>query len=259
MCRNLCRNLFWASSAVLLLSLSSNAMGQAAANPASAQRAKPASLDADTNLAGWWKFDDPSGKTAVDSSKHGRNGTLEGGLSFDKDSVPGRTGKALKLDGKGGFVQVTGYKGVTGTRPRTVAAWIKTTGARGEVISWGLDDFGKMFIFSFIRGGIGVTPSGGYLYINARIHDNAWHHVAVVVQEAKLPNLHDDVSLYKDGVLQDIHDIGLLDLWPVDTGSELDLRIGRRFKGLMDEVRVYDRALSKDEIKTLFTLESGSK
>ncbi|MFH1715798.1 MAG: LamG-like jellyroll fold domain-containing protein, partial [Planctomycetota bacterium] len=75
-------------------------------------------------------------------------------------------------------------------------------------------------------------------------------------EEAELPNLHDDVKLYKDGNLAVIHDIGLLDLWPIETGDELDVRIGRQFKGLIDDVRIYDRALSEDEMKALFTLQS---
>ena len=235
--------------AIGLLVLEIAAVGQAA--PAPAEQPKTANLDTDTNLAGWWKFDDASGATAVDSSKRGRNGTLQGGLSFDKDSAPGRTGKALKFDGKEGFVQITGYKGVSGTAPRTLAAWIKTKTSKGEIVSWGVGDFGKMLIFGFIRGRTGVTPKGGYLYMNDPANDDAWHHVAVVVEEAKTPNLHDNVKLYRDGELAKIHDIGLLDLWPIDTGGEQDLRIGQKFNGLIDEVRLYDRALSEDEIKAL--------
>lgn len=250
------RNLFCVLSVVLLLGLAGNTLGQTATNPGPAERArergKPASLDADPHLVGWWKFDDPSGKTAVDSSKHGRKGTLEGGLSFENSSVAGRAGKALELDGKEGFVEVTGYKGVAGTQPRTVAAWIKTKGSRGEIIAWGADDFGKMWTFGFVRGRVGVTPSGGYLYINDRINDDRWHHVAAVVEKGDPPNLHDSVKLYVDGLPATIHDIGLLDLWPIDTGSEIDVRIGRRFGGSIDEVRIYDRALSDEEIKTLF-------
>jgi hypothetical protein len=252
------KSLFCVLSAALWVVPVGNGLGQTK-NPAALGEDKPVGLDADPHLVGWWKLDDVSGKTAADACPRGHQGTLEGGLSFDESSVPGRVGKALKLDGKAGFVQVTGYKGVTGTRPRTVAAWIKTTTPRGEIMSWGKDDFGKMLIFGFIRGGIGVTPSGGYLYINARVHDDAWHHVAIVVEEAELPNLHDDVRLYKDGVLQEVHDIGLLDLWPIDTGGELDLRIGRRFNGLLDDVRLYDRALSEEEIKALSKLQGKPK
>ena len=92
---------------------------------------------------------------------------------------------------------------------------------------------------------------------NDPVHDDKWHHVAAVVVEAELPNLHDDVKLYKDGVPADIHDIGLLDLWPLETGDELNVRIGRRFKGLIDDLRIYDRPLSDDEINALFKLRSN--
>ncbi len=227
-----------------------------AAKPA-AEKDKPITLDTEPHLVGWWKFDETSGKTAADSSKYQRKGTLKGGSSFDKDSVDGRIGKALKLDGEDNIVEIAGYKGVTGTRPRTVTAWIKTTSSRGEIISWGEEDFGQMWIYRFIRGRLGVTLHGGYYYINDAVHDDQWHHVAVVVVEAELPNLHDDVRLYKDGTLAEIHDIGLLDLWPIETGNKLDVRIGRRFKGLVDDVRIYDRALSEDEIKAIFMLKSN--
>ena len=221
-----------------------------------AEKNKPKTLDNDPNLAGWWKLDKTSGKIAPDSSKHGRNGTLKQGLSFDKNSIQGRTGKALKFDGDG-YVEITKYKGVTGTQPRTVAAWIKTGNDGGEIISWGEDDAGKMFTFCFIRGRIGITPNGGYYYMNEPTDDNKWHHIVVVVKEAELPNLHDDVVLYKDGTIAEVHDIGLLDLWPVDAGSDLDVRIGMEFEGLMDDVRLYDRVLSEDEVIALFKLQSN--
>ncbi len=220
-----------------------------------ADKNKPKTLDTDLNLAGWWKFDEASGKTTPDSSGHGRNGTLKEDLSFGKDSAKGRTGKALKFDDNG-YVEITKYKGVTGTRARTVAAWIKTENDGGEIISWGEDDFGKMFTFCFIRGRIGIRPNGGYYYMNEPTDDDKWHHVAVVVKEAELPNLHDDVVLYRDGTIAEIHDIGLLDLWPIDTGGDLDVRIGRGFEGLIDDVRIYDRVLSDEEVMALFKLQS---
>jgi hypothetical protein len=132
-------------------------------------------------------------------------------------------------------------------------AWIKTTTTRGEIISWGSDEYGQMWIFGFIRSRVGVTPNGGYLYMNPPVNDGKWHHVAVVVQEAEPPNLYDHVTLYKDGTIAEIHDIGLLDLWPIETGSDLDVSIGKGFKGIIDDVRMYDRALSEDEIQAIYT------
>lgn len=222
-----------------------------------AGRDKVVTLDTDPALLGWWKFDEASGKTAADSSKHRRKGVLKGALSFDKGSVPGRVDRALKFNAGEEHVEITDYKGVTGTKPRTVAAWIKTSDDRGRIISWGADDFGQMWNFGFIRGRVGVSPNGGYLYMNEGVDDNEWRHVAAVVREAELPNLHDDVVLYLDGDVAEIHDIGLLDLWPIQTGSDLNVMIGKGFKGLIDDVRVYGRDLSGDEIKALFKLQSN--
>jgi hypothetical protein len=225
--------------------------GILAAGPAGAGNStnKPVTLDTDPNLVGWWKFDETAGSTAGDSSPHQRNGTLAGELSFDKSSTPGKAGKALQFDGRKTWVEVKDYKGIAGTRPRTVAAWIKATVAQGEIISWGTEDFGQMFTF--------VTPRGGYLYMNPETHDDQWHHVAVVVRPAELPNLYDDVKLYLDGAPAEIHDIGLLDLWPIQTGDKLNVRIGRGFKGSLDDLRLYDRALPDDQIQALFKLESN--
>ncbi|MHC4457317.1 MAG: LamG domain-containing protein [Planctomycetota bacterium] len=252
------RNLYYLFFVILLLGLVGNTPALTAPSPTAAEKNELATLDTDPNLVGWWKFDEDTGKTAADSSKHKRNGQLKGNLSFENDSVSGRIDKALKLDGDDDYIQITNYKGVTGTRARTVSAWVKTTSRRSEFVSWGLDDFGQMFIFGIIRGhGMGITPSGGYLYSSSKVHDDKWHHVVVVVEDVQLPNLHDDVRLYEDGEPAEIHDIGLLDLWPINTGSELDVRIGRGLKGLIDDVRIYDRPLSEDEVKALFKLQSN--
>jgi hypothetical protein len=208
-------------------------------------------LDADPHLMGWWKFDDVSGTVAADSSKHDRKGKLFGGMTFDKNSIPGRIGTALNLDGQDDHIRITDYKGVTGTAPRTICAWIKTDAANGEIISWGKDEFGQMWMFRFIRRHVGVTPNGGYYYMADEVHDDRWHHVAAVIRKAEFPNLHDDVTLYLDGKIAEVHRIGLLDLWPIETGSELDVVIGTRFKGGIDDLRVYGRALSDEEIQTL--------
>jgi len=217
---------------------------------------KPVTLDTDPNLVGWWKFDETAGSAAADSSGHKRDGTLNGGLTFDKDSAPGKAGRAVRFDAKDAVIEVKDYKGIGGTQPRTVAAWIKTASAQGEIVSWGKRDFGQLFTLGYIRGRVGVTPHGGYLYMNAETHDDKWHHVAVVVQQAELPNLHDDVKLYLDGAPAEIHDIGLLDLWPIQTGQELPVRVGRGFKGLVDDLRIYDRVLSDEEINAVFKLQT---
>lgn len=217
---------------------------------------KPVTLDTDPNLVGWWRFDETAGNSAADSSGHKYNGTLKGNVSFEKNSTPGKAGKAFRFDAKDAVIEVKDYKGIAGTRTRTVAAWIKTTSSKGEIVSWGKEDFGQMFTCGYIRGRVGVTPNGGYLYMKAETADDKWHHVAVVVRQAELPNLYSDVKLYLDGAPAEIHDIGLLDLWPIQTGQDLPVRIGRGFTGLMDDLRLYNRDLSDEEIAALFQLQS---
>ena len=217
----------------------------------------PNNLDTDPHLVGWWTFDEKSGTELKDSSAQKHAGVLEGGATLEACSVPGRIGTALKFDGKEACVRIPNYKGVTGQNPRTVALWLKTTAQSGDLVTWGSDEAGKRFNFCFFRSRVGVVPKGGYLYMNAPVHDGQWHHVAVVVHEASPPNLHDNVKLYKDGDRAEIGDIGLLDLWPIDTGDKLEVRIGRRFNGIIDDVRIYDRALTEDEITTLFRPEKA--
>jgi hypothetical protein len=241
----------WAPAAGVQAASADKPASLAAAKSPSADKDATISLDADSHLVGWWKFDETSGKSAADSSTKGHAGVLEGGLSFETQSAPGRVGTAVSLGGKDGCVKIAGFKGVTGTQPRTIAAWIKTASPSGEIVSWGLDDYGKKWTMSFIRARVGVTPRGGYYYMKAAVNDNAWHHVAAVLKEGSPPNLHDDAKLYKDGAPAEVDDIGLLDLWPIETGESQDVRIGWRFKGLIDDLRLYDRALSDDEIKAL--------
>jgi len=213
---------------------------------------KAADLDRDPHLLGWWKFDGETGNKIVDSSRFKRPCTLEGGLDPAKALVEGRVGKALEFDGKDDRIRVTGWKGVTGTRPRTIAVWLRTQRPRGEIVSWGKRDFGQMCMIRFFRSRVGIIPRGGYLYMKEPVHDGRWHHVAVVVREAESPNLYEDATLYLDGEPAVIDDIGLLDLWPLNTGKELDVAIARGFKGALDDLRIYDRALSEDEITRLF-------
>lgn len=208
------------------------------------------SLDSDPHLQGRWNLvgDASTEVRVVDLTSHGRHATARGGL--EPATSDDREG-AMAFQGGDGFQEVTGYKGVSGPHPRTLAAWIKTEKPAGEILSWGQSDFGQMWTFGFIRARLGVSPKGGYYYMQDGIHDDVWHHVAVVVQEAEAPNLHDDVTLYLDGEPAVVHDIGLLDLWPIDTGAELDVRIGRGFVGRQADIRIYDRPLSEEEIRTL--------
>ena len=219
--------------------------------PSAAAKKKPVALDKDPHLVGWWKFEETKGTTAADSSKAKHKGTLSEGFTFETASVAGKVGKAIKLTADQ-YVEIKGYKGVTGTKPRSIAAWFKTTKRRGDIAVWGARDSGKQFRFGHIRGRLGMTPFGGYYYMKEYTNDDKWHHAVLVITESELPNLHDNVRIFVDGKVAEVDDIGLLDLLPIETAKEADVRLGSGFEGLLDDVRIYSRALVLDEAKTIY-------
>jgi len=226
--------------------------------PGAAAEKKPVALDKDPHLVGWWKFEETKGVTAADSSplKAKRKGTLSEGLKFEVASVEGKVGKGIKLTADQ-YVEIKGYKGVTGTKPRSVAAWFKTKKNRGDIAIWGARDSGKQFRVGHIRGRLGITPFGGYYYMKEYTNDDKWHHIVLVITESELPNLHDNVRIFVDGKVAEVDDIGLLDLLPIETAKEADVRLGTGFEGILDDVRIYSRALELDEARTIYQGKSS--
>lgn len=216
-----------------------------------ADEKKPVALDEDPALVGWWKFEETAGATAADSSKAKHDGTLSGGLTFKIASATGKVGRGIMLAADQ-YVQIKGYKGVTGTKPRSVSAWFKTTKRQGDIAVWGIPDSGKQFRFGHIRGRLGITPFGGYYYMKEYTDDGKWHHIVLVITDSELPNLHDNVCLLLDGKIAEVDDIGLLDLLPIETAVGEDVRLGPGFEGVLDDVRIYSRALTLDEARAIY-------
>jgi len=183
-----------------------------------------------------------------DSSGNARHGTAMGNPAF----VAGKIGQAISLDGMGDYVNITGYKGISGTQAFTVAAWIKT-GADGEIVTWGTNVNTQRLSFrvdTVLRVEHGSGNVRGTLGPDLR--DNQWHHVAAAVTE-NCPI--EDVLLYVDGI--DVTPF-VQDLDAFDLGSDMDVSIGRRathddryFNGQIDDVRIYDYALSSGEVASL--------
>jgi hypothetical protein len=207
-------------------------------------RAKAAAA-AGVGLAGWWKFDDAEGLRAEDSSGNGRHGALEGldGACWTE----GRIGGGLRFKAKG-YVAVPNEAAFDFTGPFSVTAWVKldswTKGyqvivAKGDD-AWRLqrDNRRNQLEFGIKGGKDGVTGS-------TNVADGRWHHVAGVCDGVML-------RLYVDGApdgARETVDHGTNDA-PVLIGHNYHKR-GRQFEGLMDDVRVYGRALSPAEVMAL--------
>ncbi len=214
----------------------------------------------DPNLAGWWTFDEGKGMRAVDWSGHGHHAEFNGAAS--PTWVQGYDGGVLAFHGAAAHdYLVTSYSGVTGTHSRSVAAWIKTA-TYGEIISWGENVAGQKWIFRVqeSNGNLGtlrVEVNGGYQVGWTDVRDNEWHHVAAVLASDGTPDA-TEIKLYLDGV-QEASSAQLDE--PINTINTGIVRIGeapwhnRPFTGLIEDVRVHDKALSQDEIKVVLRID----
>ena len=200
----------------------------------------------DMSLAGYWMMDETGGGLLSDSSGYGRDGVL---VNMDETAwVEGRAGNGLEFDGIDDRVEITGYKGIAGGHSRTVCAWIKTT-TSGRIVHWGPLGPGvrwRMVVDS--AGHLRQEVGGGAIVGSTPVGDGEWHHVAVVVEEDGSPNIN-EVRLYVDGS-PDGPSFNESDR-AIDTETWADVRIGELFNGAIDEVRIYDRALSAEEIDEL--------
>ena len=202
--------------------------------------AVPAGLDA------FWAFDEGTGTAATDSSGNGNNGTFSGNLQW----VEGIFGTALQFNGVSSeHVVMDAYEGITGTADRTVMAWIKT-GARCDFLSWGVNGTGVKYIIRLDAGAgrLRTEPGGGYLTGTTALIDDEWHHIASVLESGGAPTSL-DITQYVDGQPDGVGASGNV---AVNTGSRVvwigEGHHGRPINGLMDEVAIFNRALSPEEI-----------
>ena len=196
-------------------------------------------------LVGYWKFD---GNLA---DEYGHSGTAEGDPAFVGAEQAKVGSGAVDLDGNDAVV-VNGFAGITGTQARTTMAWIKTTGTLGPIVYWGdKNTTGGMWDMRVNSlGQLRAQMNGCGINGVSAVNTGQWVHVATVLPEgASSPA---DVQLYVNGV----RETGALTAGTINTKAGASMRIGANetgnfFTGLIDDVRVYDRALTAEEIGTI--------
>ena len=212
---------------------------------------------ASAELVAHWRLDDGSGTIAVDASGNGHDGTLV----LDPQWVAGKFGGALEFGGiSGQHVEIEGYDGILGTQNRTAMAWVKTAGY-GDWISWGQNVNTQKWIGRINdnagNGAVGALRtecSGGYIISTTVLTDDEWHHLAAVLDSAGAPTV-EDIRMYVDGVQEEISGVrpvgidtvGGRNVWIADGHHD------RPLPSLIDDVRLYDHALSETEL--LATME----
>jgi len=201
-----------------------------------------------------------SGNTAIDRSGMGNNGTTTGGVRV----VLGKNGQGIQLNGTSGYVSVVSA-GVSGGNPRSISLWVKPASISlgiKAMVAYGTASSRQQFgLYKSV-----VTPGGIYFSSNGRdyrtaqanLSVGAWSHV-VVTYNGGLIETSGSIKIYVDGANKTLASVG------VATGvlntSNAELRIGndafaagREFDGKIDEVRIYNRALSANEVTQLYNL-----
>jgi len=188
----------------------------------------------------------------VDISQYGNNGTIHGATYTD-----GKFGKALSFDGSDDYVDCGNDSSLDITEAITVETWVKPaqnsdhagiaakehyTNNQGWVL---IQLSGTDWYFRIYNGATykAVSESNS-------VDLNTWQHVVATYDKQYM-------RLYKNGV-----QIGTPTAcdWSIATTSEplcIGYRssVGQHFSGIIDEVRIYNRALSADEIKMHYLSE----
>ncbi|HEY7118821.1 MAG TPA: Ig-like domain-containing protein [Tepidisphaeraceae bacterium] len=203
---------------------------------------------APVGLLGAWGFDDAAGTTATDSSGHSFNGTLANATW----TASGKFGGALSFNGANSWVTVADNALFHLTTGMTLEAWVKPSSLSGWTNVVMKERAGGLAYALYASDDSNHPPAG---YINRGGSDissvgasvlalGAWTHLATTYDGANL-------RLYVNGTL-----VRTKAITGNVTSSTSPIRIGgdsvwgEYFNGLIDEVRVYSRALSLTEIQT---------
>jgi len=199
-------------------------------------------INTDPSLVGWWKLDDGSGTIAVDSSSRGNNGTFVDAPQW----VVGYRGSGLYLDGSSAVEIATPLN--LNSNNVTITAWVKRN---GEQASWAA--------FVFTRAGGSVAGIGHSESIELRYHwnnatwafssgleppDNEWFFAALVIEPTQ-------GTIYMNeqtAVNVTAHAIEEFD-GALYIGQ--DPQGGRFFDGTIDEVAIFNRSLTQEEINNV--------
>jgi len=201
--------------------------------------------DPDPSLMGWWTFDGH----ALDSSGNDRHGTINGDPQF----TTGVFNEALEFDGDD-YVSIDGYKGVLGTSALSIAAWInKTAGGGQQIVSWGQLANGTRIHF-MVRDDsqLRLSTFDGRVESNVYLSLNEWYHVAVAKVQDQT-----QATLYVDGqdvtsTAQSINSLNIVA--DVDVGIGWNAPApGGYFIGIIDEVLIYDKELTPEEIQQIIS------
>ena len=207
----------------------------------------------DPNLLGWWKLDEGTGTTVVDWSGHGNHGTLQG----DPEWVEGYDGGALEFTGSSTYVDC-GNAEALNIDVFSVSFWCNIPNTQGHnhmvsrgghesasAVNWGVMMHGNEQRILFESFNDTTWPG-----IRADTTLGDWHHVVATYDG-------DTMQLYHDGILAETTSgAGMLldQSRPFLIGARSDAgSAGAFFSGSIDDVRIYNKVVTEDEIDKIMT------
>jgi hypothetical protein len=225
--------------------------------------------DINSGLVGYWKFDEGSGNIAADSSGNGNNGALINSPAW----VDGRWGgKALSFNGVDQYVNVTGNTDLNPhTSNWTISAWVNIA----QLTNSGGNDYGFVIVGKrqtasdtsltlLARGGSSTTSQARFAFIydgtlqlagaqTPLMNVSGWHYVSGERSGG-------DLYVYVDGVEYGPNNFvnygGNLTA-STDVNSTTPINLAHHgawssyYNGTIDEVRIYNRTLSQQEIQEI--------
>ncbi len=207
-------------------------------------------------LLGWWKLDDGSGTVAKDSCENPHDGTLVNGPAWTK--VPGGDETCLQFNGQNQYVSLGNI--LQGKYDElSIACWVKhsTSGWQTIVLggNWASPQGISMQMdyntTSVTFGQYGAFPEGVNVKSKTNAQDDRWHHVVGTLSKSDSGYIY---SIYVDGKLDNTEhsSSGLA------ASSSRPWTIGgspagtTEYRGLLGDVRIYDRALSLSEVQAIY-------
>ncbi len=206
-------------------------------------------------LVALWTLDESSGGIAHDAV-----GTSDGVLRGNPVWLPdgGPMGGALAFDGLDDYVDCSDHPAFDLAGSITIAAWIKVNAfdkawqaliTKGDS-SWRIQRDNIQNGLEFACTGVSVPgTSWGNILGDINVNDGQWHHVAGVYDGAAM-------RLYVDGVLDASAPASgpiAANAFPVCLGEDAE-RAGRQWNGLLDDIRLYNVALSQVQIEALIAM-----
>lgn len=209
-----------------------------------------------TNLTGHWTFDGPDMiNNVADVSGQGNTGYLENFTSTT--TVSGKLGQALDFDGVNDAVDIALDSSIMpGTGDFSVSFWYK--GGSGTFLDQGFCTSGDKPCWQINDGAVSFSMDSFPLAVAANAYtlpdDNEWHHFTAVLDRNPSP---DTLVVYIDGDTTGSQTSNSLDnhnLTVINTTTRIGgwSAVVTPRTGPMDDVRIYQRALSANEVNQLY-------